>query len=93
MSNIALQRIQRDFKEIAKNEKVYIRNIKQFPVEINVHGFKALEGMIRVDMVGESLYKLLGQIRGPPGTPYEGGMYTIDVEIPDTYPFHPPKVY
>jgi len=73
MSNIALQRIQRDFKEIAKNEK-------------------ALEGMIRVDMVGESLYKLLGQVRGPPGTSYEGGTYTIDVEIPDTYPFHPPKM-
>lgn len=33
-----------------------------------------------------------GQIRGPDGSPYEGGWYTVSVELPPTYPFSPPVV-
>ena len=31
-------------------------------------------------------------MRGPPDTPYEGGQYKLEIKIPDTYPFNPPKV-
>eukprot|EP00013_Stygamoeba_regulata_P000801 CAMPEP_0177640174 /NCGR_PEP_ID=MMETSP0447-20121125/6405_1 /TAXON_ID=0 /ORGANISM="Stygamoeba regulata, Strain BSH-02190019" /LENGTH=149 /DNA_ID=CAMNT_0019142233 /DNA_START=43 /DNA_END=492 /DNA_ORIENTATION=- len=31
-------------------------------------------------------------IAGPEKTPYEKGNFTLDVEIPDTYPFKPPKM-
>ncbi|XP_039256819.1 ubiquitin-conjugating enzyme E2 K-like [Styela clava] len=38
------------------------------------------------------LTELRGQIKGPPGTPYAGGTYDLDIKIPDTYPFNPPKI-
>ncbi|KAI0470787.1 ubiquitin carrier protein [Xylariaceae sp. FL0804] len=29
-------------------------------------------------------------VPGPPSTPYEGGVYVVDVKIPSEYPFRPP---
>ena len=39
---------------------------------------------------GDDLMHLKGTFAGPPGTPYEGGTYTIDIRIPGEYPFRPP---
>jgi ubiquitin-conjugating enzyme (huntingtin interacting protein 2) len=36
------------------------------------------------------LTHLKANISGPPGTPYEGGSYIVDVKIPTEYPFRPP---
>ncbi|KAI9889285.1 MAG: Ubiquitin-conjugating enzyme E2 1 [Vezdaea aestivalis] len=36
------------------------------------------------------LTHLKGWFQGPPGTPYEGGTYHIDIVIPAEYPFRPP---
>lgn len=33
-----------------------------------------------------------GHFRGPPDTPYEGGKYEIDIQIPSGYPFKPPEM-
>ncbi|KAJ5921305.1 hypothetical protein N7466_009631 [Penicillium verhagenii] len=35
----------------------------------------------------EDITHLRGSFLGPPGTPYEGGTYTIDIKIPTDYPF------
>jgi peroxin-4 len=32
------------------------------------------------------------RIRGPAGTPYEGGWFTLSMKCPPTYPLAPPKV-
>ena len=47
---------------------------------------------IKADPVGngDDLTHLKGSFKGPPGTPYEGGTYIIDVKIPNDYPFRPP---
>ncbi|KAI9857024.1 MAG: Ubiquitin-conjugating enzyme E2 1 [Vezdaea acicularis] len=39
---------------------------------------------------GDDLTHLKGSFEGPPGTPYEGGTYMVDVRIPNEYPFRPP---
>jgi len=41
---------------------------------------------------GDNLMHLKGKFQGPPATPYEGGTFVIDVQIPNDYPFHPPKM-
>lgn len=47
---------------------------------------------IAADPVGddEDITHLRGSFPGPPGTPYEGGNYYIDIKIPTEYPFKPP---
>ena len=45
-----------------------------------------------MDLVDSSFLKLRGEIKGPPDTPFDGGKYILDIVIPETYPFNPPKV-
>jgi ubiquitin-conjugating enzyme (huntingtin interacting protein 2) len=33
---------------------------------------------------------LIASFPGPPDTPYEGGLYQVDIKIPPEYPFRPP---
>eukprot|EP00928_Gymnodinium_smaydae_P086915 TRINITY_DN71301_c0_g1_i1.p1 TRINITY_DN71301_c0_g1~~TRINITY_DN71301_c0_g1_i1.p1 ORF type:complete len:203 (+),score=37.48 TRINITY_DN71301_c0_g1_i1:103-711(+) len=33
-----------------------------------------------------------GTMRGPEGTPYSGGCFKIDINIPNDYPYNPPKM-
>mmetsp|Transcript_17353 Transcript_17353/g.28010 ORF Transcript_17353/g.28010 Transcript_17353/m.28010 type:complete len:193 (+) Transcript_17353:95-673(+) len=39
-----------------------------------------------------NLKHLQGKINGPVGTVYEGGIFKVDIIIPQTYPFEPPKM-
>lgn len=34
----------------------------------------------------------IGTIKGPDDTPYAKGIFDVDITIPDTYPFSPPKM-
>lgn len=50
------------------------------------------KSMIKVELVNDNYTQLRGEISGPPDTPYEGGLFVLDIRIPETYPFNPPKV-
>ncbi|KIH61984.1 ubiquitin--protein ligase [Ancylostoma duodenale] len=47
---------------------------------------------IMIEILNDSLSEIKGQIRGPPDTPYQGGSFDLEIKIPDTYPFTPPKI-
>lgn len=47
---------------------------------------------IKVELVNDSYTELKGEIAGPPDTPYEGGNFVLEIKVPETYPFNPPKV-
>jgi hypothetical protein len=48
---------------------------------------------IKAELVTENDYlHLKGTIQGPIQTPYEGGVFDIDITLPSDYPFEPPKV-
>ena len=42
--------------------------------------------------VNDNLMQLSAVIEGPAETPYEGGIFFIDISIPTNYPFRPPEV-
>mmetsp|Transcript_10375 Transcript_10375/g.13734 ORF Transcript_10375/g.13734 Transcript_10375/m.13734 type:complete len:196 (+) Transcript_10375:150-737(+) len=48
-----------------------------------VHAKPISEGDIR---------HLKGTVQGPEGTPYDGGVFEVDIAIPRQYPFEPPKM-
>ncbi|KAG6829460.1 hypothetical protein H0H92_004422 [Tricholoma furcatifolium] len=47
---------------------------------------------IKIELVGDSPFHLKGSFPGPEGTPYEGGLFEVDIVIPDSYPFKPVKM-
>ena len=47
---------------------------------------------VSVSLVGDDMTHWKGVFKGPPDTPYEGGHFVVDIKIPKTYPFEPPKM-
>jgi len=70
--NIAAQRIQREFREVASDE--------------------AARSQYYIEVSESNVLNLKGYVIGPVDTPYEGGHFHIEMNIPESYPFNPPKV-
>ena len=47
---------------------------------------------IKLEMNNGNFTVLKGEISGPLGTPYEGATFELDIQIPESYPFKPPRV-
>ncbi|CAG2100768.1 unnamed protein product [Medioppia subpectinata] len=42
--------------------------------------------------VGTDYFEWTGTIEGPPGTPYEGGLFNVNIRFPQNYPFSAPRI-
>jgi ubiquitin-conjugating enzyme (huntingtin interacting protein 2) len=47
---------------------------------------------VTVEIVNENLQHLIGRVPGPKDTPYDGGLFEVDIQLDDQYPFVPPKM-
>ncbi|EAR87660.4 ubiquitin-conjugating enzyme (macronuclear) [Tetrahymena thermophila SB210] len=47
---------------------------------------------IKVCTVGDNINHWKGYINGPEDTPYHGGVFQIDIQLPNDYPYKPPKM-
>mmetsp|Transcript_68671 Transcript_68671/g.217192 ORF Transcript_68671/g.217192 Transcript_68671/m.217192 type:complete len:193 (+) Transcript_68671:117-695(+) len=47
---------------------------------------------VTVRVLGDNLTRMEGTIKGPPSTPYEGGLFVVDITLSNSYPFEPPKM-
>ncbi|KAI3785910.1 hypothetical protein L1987_45036 [Smallanthus sonchifolius] len=61
------------------------KELQECNKDINVSG-------ISVNPKFDNLVNLIGTIPGPVATPYEGGTFNIDIDLPDAYPFEPPRM-
>eukprot|EP00937_MAST-01D_sp_MAST-1D-sp2_P003495 g3495.t1 len=43
-------------------------------------------------LVGGDPNHLRGTIKGPEGSPYDGGVFVVDIVLTESYPFSPPKM-
>merc|ERR1711988_1923067 len=47
---------------------------------------------VSAEVVGDDLSHWKGTLKGPEGTPYEGGVFVVDIRLDDDYPYNPPKM-
>lgn len=57
-----------------------------------VNADEALRTQYYIEASDSNILHLTGYVCGPPDTPYEGGRYYLEMTIPESYPFSPPKV-
>jgi ubiquitin-conjugating enzyme (huntingtin interacting protein 2) len=60
--------------------------------ELKEVGKKDTSGVDAKPVTEGNLRHLRGTVQGPEGTVYEGGVFDVDIVIPDQYPFVPPKM-
>ncbi|KAL4423487.1 hypothetical protein ABPG77_003620 [Micractinium sp. CCAP 211/92] len=47
---------------------------------------------VTIELLGNSVQKLIGCLKGPRDTPFDGGIFYVNIELDDQYPFVPPKM-
>eukprot|EP00210_Caulerpa_lentillifera_P003303 g3154.t1 len=50
------------------------------------------ESGVTVETIGDNVRELRGSVPGPKDTPYDGGIFIIDIKLSEQYPFVPPKM-
>ena len=60
--------------------------------DFNVKQKKGEDGGVKAELVGDNLFKWRGIIDGPEDSPYAGGKFVVNIDIPEDYPYNPPKM-
>ncbi|CAG2162853.1 unnamed protein product, partial [Oppiella nova] len=65
--------------------KRIVKELRDLMRDNNLYG-----NQYSVELVDDSNEHLIGTILGAPDTPFQRGVFRIDITIPDRYPFAPP---
>jgi ubiquitin-conjugating enzyme (huntingtin interacting protein 2) len=57
---------------------------------IDIKNDRNNSGVFAEPLDEKDITHLKGTLTGPPDTPYAGGTYVVDIQIPDGYPFKSP---
>lgn len=60
--------------------------------ELKEVGKNDSSGVHAAPVVESNPRHLKGTVKGPEGTVYDGGVFEVDIILPPSYPFEPPKV-
>jgi ubiquitin-conjugating enzyme (huntingtin interacting protein 2) len=55
-----------------------------------VEGGGLSQSGVEAVLINDDLSHWEGKIKGPIDTPYQGGTFSVDIQIPKKYPFVPP---
>jgi len=61
------------------------KELVEFERDISLSGFS-------IQIYGYDLTRMRGTISCPVWPPYDGGIFTVDIQLPSAYPFEPPKM-
>jgi len=68
------------------------RELKRLEKELQDIRALSVDSAVSADSVEGDLTHWKGRLIGPEGTPYSGGHFDINIEIPADYPYNPPKM-
>uniref|UniRef100_A0A1A9X065 E2 ubiquitin-conjugating enzyme n=1 Tax=Glossina brevipalpis TaxID=37001 RepID=A0A1A9X065_9MUSC len=68
-----------------------VARIKREYIEV-MRSEEITQSPMKLELINDNWTELRGQIVGPPDTPYEGGTFILEIKVPETYPFNPPKI-
>ena len=91
--NKSLQR--KNDKNVADDDEKTIRDkmVAQKRLQRDLKEFNSgSPACVSAHLKEHNLFEWEASIQGPPGTPYEGGTFALELSFPARYPFDPPKV-
>lgn len=80
------------FKTIRSEDEAKVGQVHTGPKRLleEFKRFRALPNYVSFALIDGDAYDLLGSFQGPPGSPYEDGIFTIRMLFPSSYPDMPP---
>jgi ubiquitin-protein ligase len=86
---MASRRISKEFSDLRKNSP---ENCSAGPSDDDIFLRKNSPENCSAGPSDDDIFHWNATIMGPVGTPYEGGIFNLDIDFPVNYPFKPPRV-
>jgi ubiquitin-protein ligase len=71
------------------SSRIALRKLKSDLTDLQTGDY---DNLFKLNPEESNMFLWKGEINGPEGTPYEGGIFEIDIAIPQTYPNVPPLI-